>query len=248
MKKIKNLVAALIAMIMAIACMGVIAACGDDSDDAKTLDSVTNFTYDITTGEYSFTGVDNASYYKLDVYATGSTVALASTRITATSDTSYSGTFSVSVSAGDYDVTCTAMASGYTSSTVTISVTAETDIVAEDDSSSDSSGGGTTEESTGNYVDITGISIDELYIYIHWSLGSDTTVTGTLTAVDETTDGSSYSYTVAATGGSGESVTGTVELLTDGTAMIVVDAFGPFSTTTVTGSWSESDGSITVTL
>ncbi len=60
-------------------------------------------------------------------------------------------------------------------------------------------------------------------------------------------EGSTYSYTIKASGPMGESISGYVELRADGTADIKVGGFGPFGDLKKSGSWTEADGAITVT-
>ena len=78
------------------------------------------------------------------------------------------------------------------------------------------------------------------------AMGTACTLTGTLEAVP--TDGSAYTYSLSDTGGMGESITGTLEIVADNTVSCTVDAFGPFSETTFNGSWTLEGGQITVTM
>ena len=77
-------------------------------------------------------------------------------------------------------------------------------------------------------------------------MGTACTLTGTLEAVP--TDGSAYTYSLSGTGGMGESITGTLEIVVDNTVSCTVGAFGPFSETTFNGSWTLEGGQITVTM
>lgn len=78
------------------------------------------------------------------------------------------------------------------------------------------------------------------------AMGTACTLTGTLEAVP--TDGSAYTYSLSGTGGMGESITGTLEIVVDNTVSCTVGAFGPFSETTFNGSWTLEGGQITVTM
>lgn len=152
----------------------------------------------------------------------------------------------------DYTVVVTAVGDGdqIGSSSATLTVGETTTSSGSTDSGSIDSGVpdfGTDSGSTDLTVEITSIDITNATVDVHWTIGNDTTISCTLTAADETTDGSSYSYTYEGANGD-ETITGTVELLEDGTVTATIDQFGPFSATTCTGTWTEEDGVITVTM
>lgn len=77
-------------------------------------------------------------------------------------------------------------------------------------------------------------------------MNNDSNLTGTLKAT--ATEGSTYSYTLAGLGGMNESITGTLELKADGSAKLHVDGFGPFADCDATGTWTEVDGVVTISL
>lgn len=74
-----------------------------------------------------------------------------------------------------------------------------------------------------------------------------TAITCKATKLDTANAGSTHSYTLSGSGGMGEAVTGTIELKADGTAVIEVSGFGPFSKTTFNGTWETVDGVLTFT-
>lgn len=86
------------------------------------LATVTNLTFDCNTCTYSFTGVENADYYYIRVFAVvdgveSNSAEFQSDKINATSGNSYSGTLEgQSLLAGDYNIYVVASGSGYTSS------------------------------------------------------------------------------------------------------------------------------------
>lgn len=88
-----------------------IAGCGETEEGPSAPDAATALKFDFATGEYSFTGVSDASYYFLRVYAKAeaeeSGVAAAtpvgSSRISASDGNSYSGTLTIELDPGvDY--------------------------------------------------------------------------------------------------------------------------------------------------
>lgn len=86
------------------------------------LAAVTNLTFDCNTCTYSFTGVENADYYYIRVFAVvngaeSNSAEFQSDKIDATSGNTYSGTLEgKSLLAGDYNIYVVASGSGYTSS------------------------------------------------------------------------------------------------------------------------------------
>lgn len=91
-----------------------------------TLEEVTDFTFDFNTGDYSFTGTDNAQFYVVRVYSvengTESVSALAqSDRIDADETNAYAGSLDAALTAGDYNAYVLAVASGYSPSTTRVS-------------------------------------------------------------------------------------------------------------------------------
>lgn len=91
-----------------------------------TLEEVTDFTFDFNTGDYSFTGADNAQFYVVRVYSVEngaeSVSALAqSDRIDADETNAYAGRLDASLTAGEYNAYVLAVASGYSPSTTLVS-------------------------------------------------------------------------------------------------------------------------------
>ena len=93
-----------------------------------TLGEVSDLTFDFNTGDYSFTGTDNALFYVVRLYpvenGTQSPSAQAqSERIDSNDANRYEGRLNTSLVAGDYNAYVLAVASGYTPSTTLVSGT-----------------------------------------------------------------------------------------------------------------------------
>lgn len=146
MKASKKILALLLCAVM---CMALLAGCGEEetpsinsgsinsngyivvanspdevvsNESLGDLAAVTNLTFDCNTCAYSFTGVENADYYYIRVYAVvdgveSNSAEFQSDKINATSGNTYSGTLEGQyLLAGDYNIYVVASGSGYTSS------------------------------------------------------------------------------------------------------------------------------------
>lgn len=113
-------------------CLGAITGCSRGAAENTTpvaksdLAQVTNFTFDFETGEYSFTGAENAAFYYIKVFSVtdgveSSTAVVQSDKIDANASNAYTGTVDYTFLAGDYNAQVMAAASGYKSSYTKIS-------------------------------------------------------------------------------------------------------------------------------
>ena len=67
-------------------------------------------------------------------------------------------------------------------------------------------------------------------------------------AAADAADGAELSYTLSGVGGMGEAVTGTIDLMADGTLKLHIDGFGPFGNCDATGSWTKDGDAYTITI
>lgn len=91
-----------------------------------TLGEVSDFSFDFNSGEYSFTGTDNALFYVVRLYLVEDGVQSPSAqaqseRIDADEANQYSGRLNTSLVAGEYNAYVLAVASGYTPSSTLVS-------------------------------------------------------------------------------------------------------------------------------
>lgn len=110
-------------------CLGVMSGCASQTTTkenttpvAKTdLAQVTDFAFDFETGDYSFTGAENAAFYYIKVFSVvdgveSVTAVVQSDKIDANASNSYTGTVSYEFLAGDYTAQVMAAGAGYKSS------------------------------------------------------------------------------------------------------------------------------------
>lgn len=109
--------------------LAALTGCSGNSDSAstkKTLAEVTNFTFNFDSGEYGFTGSENATFYSLKVYqyvdGTLDAHAVASSGMIKATDenTEYSGTMDYTFTAGSYRAVIKAIAPRYKASEATL--------------------------------------------------------------------------------------------------------------------------------
>ena len=132
-RKEKAAVTAVLACVMllfsALTLNGTVSAKKESSSGQNargTLAEVSDFSFDFNTGDYSFTGTENALFYVVRVYnvenGTESVSALAqSERIDADSSNHYEGRVDADLVAGDYNAYVLSVASGYTPSSTLLS-------------------------------------------------------------------------------------------------------------------------------
>lgn len=134
--------------------------------------------------------------------------------------------------------------------------TATINLDIENGSSSGDNSGGDTNQGGGDNQGTTDtnwvvapedITIDEGAESFTYPLGTSETLSGMLATKSATaTSGSDYTYTLANTDSAPFTVSGTLELVTGGTATLAVEAVGPISATSLTGTWTTTDSKITI--